>query len=140
MIKKCNSTSGFIEVAHTADWAIRVWADDLNCLFEQAASGMYSLMEIKLVNEPVITESMRLESLDLESLLVKFLSELLYQMEEKRMAYENLSVQINGYQLIAQLEGRQISFQNKEIKAVTFHNLSIVHTEENYEVAIVFDV
>ena len=127
-------------MAHTADWAIKVWADNLNLLFEQAASGMYSLMDIKLDNEPVVTGSMQLDSLDLESLLVKFLSELLYQMEVKRIAYEKLSVQINAFQLKAQLEGRPISSQNKEIKAVTFHNLHIVNEDGKFEVAIVFDV
>lgn len=101
---------------------------------------MYALMDIKLAHEPVVKETLELESLDLESLLVQFLSELLYLMEDKRLAYDNLSVQVNGLVINAQLEGRPISLQNKEIKAVTFHNLKIENINGNYEVTIVFDV
>ena len=127
-------------MAHTADWAIRVWAENLSGLFEQAASGMYSLLELKLEDEPRLNETLRLESLDLESLLVKFLSELLYHMEDKRIAYDKLSVQIKALQLMAQLEGRPITSQNKEIKAVTFHNLRIQHEGRIFKATIVFDV
>jgi len=139
MIKKCIS-SGFIEVAHTADWAMRVWSDNLNCLFEQAALGMYSLMEIKLDNGQRVTDSIILENLDLESLLVSFLSELLYKVESEGLAYDQVSVEVNEHHLKAQLEGSPITNQKKEIKAVTFHNLVIVLTEGKYEVTIVFDV
>ena len=127
-------------MAHTADWAIKVWAENLSGLFEQAASGMYSLLELKLEDEPRLNETLRLESLDLESLLVKFLSELLYHMEDKRIAYDKLSVQIKALQLMAQLEGRLITSQNQEIKAVTFHNLRIQHEGRKFEATIVFDV
>jgi len=33
------SLSGFEEIRHTADWALRVWAPDLSTLFTQAAQG-----------------------------------------------------------------------------------------------------
>ncbi len=139
MIKKCIS-SGFDEVAHTADWALKVWSGDLDCLFVEAAHGMYTLMEIRLESGPRVTQSFELECLDLESLLVSFLSELLYKIEEKRQAFDVCSVTIEGFHMKAQLEGAPISYQKKEIKAVTFHNLNIIHREGKYEVTIVFDV
>ncbi len=129
-----------MEVAHTADWSIRVWAEDLGCLFEEAARGMYSLMEIKLDRGSRVTEEMRMESFDQESLLVSFLNELLYKMESRRLAFDQVTVQLNGLELKAELEGSPVTYQKKEIKAVTFHNLAIVQTEGKFEVTIVFDV
>ncbi len=139
MIKKCIST-GFIEVDHTADWAIKVWAEDLSCLFEQAARGMYSLMEIQLDRVQRETDSLELESQDDESLLVLFLSELLYKIESKGLAYDKITAQVDGTHLKANLEGSTITYQKKEIKAVTFHNLEIIQTDGRFEVTIVFDV
>ncbi len=139
MIKEC-SAAGFVEVAHTADWSIKVWAEDLGCLFAEAARGMYSLMEIQLDRKSRRAETMHIESIDLESLLVSFLNELLYKMESHQLAFDQLSVEVSGLELEAQLEGSPVTFQKKEIKAVTFHNLAIVQSERKFEVTIVFDV
>ncbi len=129
-----------MEVAHTADWSIRAWAEDLDCLFEEAASGMYSLMEIQMDRSQRIGETMLLESFDHESLLVSFLNELLYKIESKGVAFDQVSVQISEFELKAQLEGSPITYQKKEIKAVTFHNLAIILADGRFEVTIVFDV
>ncbi len=139
MIKKCFS-AGFEEVAHTADWSIKVWAENLDCLFEEAARGMYSLMEIQLDSRERVSESMAIESLDRESLLVSFLNELLYKLESKGLAFDQVSVQVDESALTANLEGSAVTYQKKEIKAVTFHNLAIVQAEDRFEVTIVFDV
>ena len=40
--------SGFLELPHTADWAVRVWAADLPALFAAAANGMNSLAGVSL--------------------------------------------------------------------------------------------
>src|SRR5512145_2314851 len=38
-----NRIMGFEEIAHTADWSVRVWAPDLPSLFGEAARAMNSL-------------------------------------------------------------------------------------------------
>ena len=70
--------AGFLELRHTADWEIEAWAPDLPKLFEQAAIGMYTLSGTHLYPEPRITHNLELVAADAESLLVKFLSELLF--------------------------------------------------------------
>ncbi len=127
-------------MAHTADWSIRVWAEDLSCLFAEAARGMYSLMEIQLDRETCVAEEMHMESFDHESLLVSFLNELLYKIESRQLAFDQVEVQVDGLELKAELVGSPVTYQKKEIKAVTFHNLAIVQAEERLEVTIVFDV
>jgi SHS2 domain-containing protein len=139
MIKKCSS-AGFMEVAHMADWSIKVWAENLDCLFHEAALGMYALMDIQLYRESRVAERMSLESLDRESLLVSFLSELLYKIESQGLAFDQVTVRVNGAALEAEMEGSPITYQKKEIKAVTFHNLAILQAKDKFEVTIVFDV
>ena len=37
------TTAGYRELEHTADWALEFWAPNFTELLEQAARGMYSL-------------------------------------------------------------------------------------------------
>jgi len=41
------NVSPYVEVEHTADWALRVWAPTLEELFVDAARGMYELAGAK---------------------------------------------------------------------------------------------
>lgn len=134
------NTSGFTELEHTADWALRVWAGSLEDLLAQAARGMYSLMEVKLADGPRIQRRLVLEGSDLESLLVSFLSELLYVGEEERLAFDRYELHLSPGRLDAWLEGAEFTEQRKEIKAVTYHKLEVRQTQTGWEVTIVFDV
>jgi SHS2 domain-containing protein len=130
---------GYREIAHTADWGLQVWAPDLPTLFEAAAQGMYALMDVQLATEPRITSQIDLESSDLEGLLVQFLDELLY-LGYQKLAYDRFYLYLDGCHLMGSLHGAPIASQKKEIKAVTYHNLSVVSTSTGYEVTVVFDV
>ena len=139
MIEK-NNSSGFIEVEHTADRAIKVWSDRLEGLFSQAAAGMYALMDIQIGPEPRTPIQFRINGFDPETFLVGFLSELLYLLEKERKAFDKLELRFNNNILEANLEGTAVISQKKEVKAVTFHNLKIRQINGNYETTIVFDV
>ena len=132
--------AGFLELRHTADWEIEAWAPDLPSLFEQAAIGMYTLAGTHLYPEPRITRTLELEAVDAESLLVKFLGELLYMGEQYGLAFDEFKLQINGGTLSAVLHGAPMTEQSKEIKAVTYHKLAIQPGPRGLEVRIVFDV
>lgn len=132
--------AGYREVEHTADWQIEVWAPDLPLLFKQAALGMYALSDTRLRPEARLTREIKLQGQDPESLLVSFLTELLYLGESQGLGFDRFNLQINGDYLFAQVEGAPIQTQSKEIKAVTYHNLEIRETSRGLEVSIVFDV
>ncbi len=136
---------GFTEIEHTADWALKVWAPDLSLLFAQAAAGMYWLMETTLKSGPRIERSIEVEGSDPESLLVGFLSELLYLGESEGLGFHQFEVAFQeagqpAGKLHAVMVGAPIAAQKKEIKAVTYHNLEVRHTEQGVTVTIVFDV
>jgi SHS2 domain-containing protein len=134
------SQAGFQEIEHTADWALRVWAPDVQTLFVQAAVGMNTLGEIRLENEPRVFRQIDLEALDLEGLLVAFLSEVLYFGEHENLGFDTFEVEIKDNHLRVEIRGAQIASRKKEIKAVTYHNLQIVHEDGRHRVEIVFDV
>jgi SHS2 domain-containing protein len=139
MIEK-NDSMGFIEVDHTADWAIKVWADRLDGLFYQTACGMYALMGIQLAPDQEVNVHFQVSGFDPETFLVSFLAELLYLLERDHTAFEKMEIHFKGSILEADLTGGRVIAQKKEIKAVTYHNLKIRQINGQYETTIVFDV
>jgi len=137
---KADRVFGFTEIEHTADWALKVWAPDLALLFAQAAEGMYWLMEVGLNPGPRIERVVEVEGADAESRLVNFLSELLYLSESERVGFDRFEVTIQADHLRAVAYGAPIAVRKKEIKAVTYHNLAILRSDDRYMVTIVFDV
>ena len=131
---------GFEEVSHTADWSARVWAPDLPSLFKEAARAMGSLSGTVIGKGVRVTRTFEIESLDVESLLVAFLSELVYYQEQENLAFDIFDVRVAAPWLKVQMEGAQIESVDKAIKAVTYHNLKIEKTIAGFETTIVFDV
>jgi protein archease len=136
--------SGFQELPHTADWAVRVWAADLAGLLTAAAEGMNSLAGLSLAGAPRIQRIFEIESPDAESLLVTFLSELVYWAEHDNLGFDRFGMETaqhtGSYSLRAKMEGAQIVEIAKPIKAVTYHNLDIHATDDGLEAEVVFDV
>jgi len=135
----------FEELSHTADWSLRVWAEDLAHLFVETARGMNSLAGVKLAEKPRVRRTFSASAQDTESLLVSFLSELVYHTEQDNLAFDDfdLSIDLEDGQpgrLSAILRGAPILSLDKAIKAVTYHNLQIQQTARGYEIEIVFDV
>lgn len=132
--------AGFREVAHTADWEIEVWAPDPSALLEQAALGMYSLTSTRLAQVPRLQRALELPATDLESAMVGFLSELLYLGEVEGIGFDRFELRFEDEVLSAKLEGAPIETHAKEIKAVTYHSLSIRETASGLVANLVFDV
>ena len=132
--------AGFQEIEHTADWELEVWAPDLPALLEQAAMGMYSLAGVRLRAGRRVDRSFSLPMEDAESLLVRFLGELLYLAEQEALAFDRFDLRLEAGWLQAWLSGAEIEAVPKEIKAVTYHNLAIQRTKKGLRVHIVFDV
>lgn len=130
----------FEELSHTADWSLRVWAADLADLFGEAARGMNALAGIRLAAQPRVRRTFSTTAEDTESLLVSFLSELVYIAEQDRLAFDQFEIEVEGQILKIEMVGSPLVSVKKAIKAVTFHNLQIRKTERGVEVEIVFDV
>jgi riboflavin kinase/FMN adenylyltransferase len=146
------------EIEHTADRALRVWADSLADLFVGASRGMYSLMADLDGLVAVDWREIRLESLDREALLVDWLNELLFLTEMEGLLFvdcriesltdvtsaapgdERLAEGLERMSLVARVGGAPEGVTKAYIKAATFHNLEVVHDERGWFTQITFDV
>jgi len=137
--------SGFVELEHTADLSLFVWADSIEELFRQAAVGMYALIKPKLSSTVEVKEvEFTLHAIDAESLLVAFLSELVLYLDEKSLVFTEifllLSNSQSNRQLSAKLKGTEFESLEVQIKAVTYSGLEISRSEQGYRTIIVFDI
>lgn len=130
----------FEEIPHTADWSIHVWADDLPALLAESAWAMFALAGAELSECKRIVRTFEASAPDSESLLVAFLSELVYLAEQENIAFDQFDIQLKGDRLSVEMQGAPLKSLSKAIKAVTYHNLKIERTERGMEAVIVFDV
>ncbi len=130
------------EVEHTADWALRVWGEDRRALFENAARGMLSLAGGQAdPAQPALRRSFELSAPDWETLLVDWLSELVYLIEDEGAVIDAVYVQqVDDLALRADVTGRPGREFSKHIKAVTYHNLAVQCGPDGCEATVVFDV
>lgn len=130
------------EIEHTADWALRIRGRTLAELLANAAHGMVSLLVAQPEKIPLeVEEQFELESIDAESLLVDWLSELAYWAEMEQVVFYQFELaDVSPTQLRAVVRGGRVPHLLKHIKAVTYHNLQIVKTESGLTATVVFDV
>lgn len=134
--------SDFEEVEHTADRALRVRGRDLGELLVNAARGMGSLLVPDL--DGISSETERrfdIEAFDSEGLLVEWLSELAYLAEMEMLVFREFDLlRVVPTRLLAVGRGGYVPVLQEHIKAVTYHNLAIVQTDQGLEAVVVFDV
>jgi len=126
---------------HTADVGIEVESDSLEHAFEEAALGMFDLMiDVKNV-DCVEKKVVEIDAKDLDSLLVKFLSELLYLLDSENFVICDVYVKLYGNKLIAELKGEKYSRDKHGskavIKAVTYHMLNV---DPSGKIRVLFDI
>ncbi len=136
------SGAGYEEIEHTADCALRIFCRNLSELMVNAARGMTRLMGATLPKAPFIVERhLELDAMDAESLLVEWLSELAYLAESEMLVFDHIRIErISPNELQARLQGCHALGFKQNIKAVTYHNLAILQTDNGLEATVVFDV
>lgn len=137
------SNSGFYEeIEHTADLALRFGGPDLESFFRIAARGMYHLLGAEATpSKGAEQHTISLEAMDLESLLVDWLGELAYLAETADLVFGEITFKtLTATRIEAILTGCRMHRLEKVIKAVTFHNLNVIKTDDGYAATVVFDV
>lgn len=129
----------FEELPHQADAALLVYGRSLPELFSHAAHGMYHIMGINNKDHQKVEEVIVLQAEDTESLLVSFLTELLFMAEKGlKVAIIELSIEKGG--LKAKVNQSPVLGMAREIKAVTFNEMKIFNLDGVYQTRIVFDL
>jgi SHS2 domain-containing protein len=136
---------GYELVDHTADLGIRVWADDIRGLFEEAAKALFDIItdltkvEAHLKREIVVRGSSR------EELMVAWLNELLYLHEVERLIFCNFSITkidegtVTGVSTGEEFDEARHSIKT-EVKAVTYHQLEIKEQGGRWQAQVIFDI
>jgi SHS2 domain-containing protein len=137
---KTSAPKRFEEVEHTADVALRVYGRDWGELLINAAHGMFSLIAHREDIPPSTEQEISLQAIDGETLLVDWLSELLYLHEMEDAVYTSFDIlDISPTTLRAIVRGTERWSPRTAIKAVTFNDLHIQKTPQGYTTTIVFD-
>ncbi len=129
-------------IEHTADVGIRAFGSSLGEMFANAAKGMFNIILGDSDVEAKGEIEVRLESENLEELLVDWLSELLYIHEAEAWVFCDFDVVVEGSRLKARVLGE--TFDSKkhrietQIKAVTYHMLEV--DEKKGYVQVLFDI
>jgi SHS2 domain-containing protein len=135
----------FRTIEHTADIGIEVEADNLADLFAGAAEGMYSIIIAPGVVSPAVSRSITLEANDLEELMFEWLNELLYLLDAKELLLSIFEIaRIERFHLEATVSGEKIDQGRHrllgEIKAATYHQMTVERRDDSWFARIIFDV
>jgi SHS2 domain-containing protein len=133
-------SSGYEELEHTADIALRAWGKDFFVLLKQSAKGMYELMGVDVEMGVLKKITFKIEKNGREMQLVDFLNEVLYLVEDENAKYETFSFKKVEDGIRVKASGYGVRSLQRNIKAVTFHNLAVEETDSGLEVSITFDV
>ena len=131
---------------HTADIGILVQGSDLKTLFHNCAWAMFDQMTTPPKTPPKTgkkTITLEVRSQDIQELLVRWLSELLAlselldivftEFKISHLASDHLKASVSGFP--------RKNFKYKtEIKAVTYHELTISQQNKKYTAQVIFDV
>ena len=136
----------FSLLEHTADIGIHVEADSLPELFVAAAEGMFQVLSERApesLPEPKRRYAVEVEEPQLETRLVDWLNELLFIADAENVYLTRFNiVEWRGDGLRAEVAGvpyRLVPIE-RDIKAVTLHNLTIENENGRYRADIIFDV
>lgn len=135
---------GYKILEHPADIRVRAFGKTKEELFLNTTLGMNEILRPELKNKNrkrKIKRDIKVKSIDLNALLVDFLSEILYQAQTNKEIYNRIEFKkLENDELEAGLFGNKIESFGEDIKAATHHNLEIKRKKGLFEVTILFDV
>ncbi len=131
-------------IDHTADVGILVSAPTLEGLFETAAWAFTELITRVDALRHRVERQFNLQEDAIDTLLVSWLQELLYLLDTEDLVFGRFQVNIQDSSLEATAWGEvfnpEIHTIKTEIKAVTYHQLEVVETDEGWRAQVIFDI
>ncbi len=130
---------------HTADLGLRVWADSLDRLFADAATGLFSLI-VPGLDSVRPSESVRFEIPGEPSdlLLFDWLNDLLYTYEVRHLLLCQFDVTVKESGLTAVARGEPIDparhLLDHEVKAITYHRLKLEPHDGGWLAEVIVDI
>jgi SHS2 domain-containing protein len=135
-----NTSMPYEEIDHTADRAFRVRGDSREQLFAEAAGALYAAGDIR-TGKLEESKILHLRADDLEGLLILWLNELLFLLDQERHALREIRIErLTDTELQASGRMAAVRAVGKDIKAATYSGLRIVEKDGVWSTEIVLDV
>jgi SHS2 domain-containing protein len=130
---------------HTADLGLRIRATELSELFEAAAAALGEQLVEVFPSEADQILRITVSGEDWADLLLNWLRELLaYWHLEGQLVTTARCVDLSPHTITAAIGllpwDPKIHIPNQEIKAVTYHMLEVVPTEDGWQATVIFDL
>ena len=130
---------------HTADLGLRIQSSDLNGLFVDAGRALLSV----IVSEPNAVESresvtLQIAANELEYVFFDWLNELLNLFESKRFLAREFEAAVEESRLSATVRGETYDPARHvlahEVKAVTYHGLTVEQASDGWRAEVILDI
>ncbi|MBI4188545.1 MAG: archease [Chloroflexi bacterium] len=129
---------------HTADIGVIAYGADMAETFANTAKGLFSLItELEDVKE-VMHRDVELTAPDQESLLVKWLNELIYLFDTEQILFKRFDItHLDETSLNARIYGEKVNSSKHKlkmgVKAATYHMLKIDRSNGG-KAQVIFDI
>ncbi len=132
----------FEEIEHTADRALRIYGATWEAFLLNAAKGMNSLLATAPGRSRARkSKEIDLQTIDAESLLVAWLSELAYWAEAESLVFDQFVFhELETTRVRSTVAGATVEKLDRHVKAVTYHDLKIAKDAAGFSATVVFDV
>ena len=130
---------------HTADLGLRVRADTLQHLMQEAGRGLFSMLVTNLEDVRCLQErTYRVEGSAADYLLFDWLNELLFTFESDQMLFSSFRVELDPGGLPATASGepmdRSRHRMEHEVKAITYHGLRVEEVADGWIAELIVDI
>jgi SHS2 domain-containing protein len=130
---------------HTADLGLRIRAADLDTLFAEAAQALFSVIVEDLATvRPERAVEVHLQEDDRALLLFDWLKELLYHFDAEHLLFGKFDVKVVDGSLTATAWGEPLDRARHtlehEVKAITYHGLSVEQDDGGWEAEVIVDI
>ncbi len=127
---------------HPADLKIQAFGKNKKELFLNMAQGMQAALRAKIRNPKSEIRNVKVKSSSLETLLVDFLSEVLYLIQVNKEIYQDIKFEkFNDAEIRAKILGKKVESFGEDIKGVTYHDLEIKqNSDKAWQATVLFDM
>jgi SHS2 domain-containing protein len=132
-------------IEHTADIGFEAFGSTLEEVFANAARALQHLMvDLKSI-APRDVIDIQVDGADAASLLVNWLSEILYRVDAEGRLFHDFEVrEVTDKSLIARARGEPFDRArhqvNLQVKAITYHQLMLEPTPEGWRARVYVDI
>lgn len=138
---------GFEFLPSPANVKMKVWGSTIQELFRNALRGMLFYLEPSFLSAANLKQKEKMyvsvEAVDINSLLVEFLSEVIARSDIENMVCTDISFETFGENfLTGKFSGASVDGCNNEIKAVSYYEVDIKKNPETgfFETVLVLDI